>query len=166
MERAQTSPKKKAMRKLETTDESVMFKYLEPRCRTCKKPLMIYETKINDMREQGMSDLEIFEELGIKRTCCRNAISNPIPMSLAEYIGPEVELHKILEEPVKKLSAQTVLKEEPKVQPEVAQKRVSELMGLAKNLIKAQKEKEEPKQGGGQGAKAEQKKPTRVLYAV
>jgi len=163
MERAQSS-KASRPRKLDTSEESVMFKYLEPRCRTCKKPLMLFETKINDMREQGFSDVEIFEELGIKRTCCRNAISNPIPMSLAEYIGPEVELHKILEEPVKKLSTQPVIKEkeELKVQPEVAKKRMSELMGMANNIRKAQKEKEEKEPG----VKTEQKKPTRVLYAV
>lgn len=160
MERAQKS----RPRKLDTSEESIMFKYLEPRCRTCKKPLMLFETRINDMREEGFSDVEIFEELGIKRTCCRNAISNPIPMSLAEYIGPEVELHKILEEPVKKLSVQPVIKEkeELKVQPEIAKKRVSELMGMANTIRKAQKEKEEKETG----VKTEQKKPTRVLYAV
>jgi DNA-directed RNA polymerase subunit N (RpoN/RPB10) len=157
MERAQSS----RPRKLDTSDESVMFKYLEPACRTCKNRLLRFEKRINDMREQDISDIEIFEQLGMERTCCRNAISNPIPMSLAQYIGPEVELHKILEEPVKKLSVQPVIKEkqELKVQPDVAKKRVSELMGLANNIRKAHEEKDID-------VKTEQKKPTRVLYAV
>lgn len=153
------------MRALKTADESLTYKYLEPRCRTCKKPLMVFETRINQMREEGISDEEIFKELDIRRTCCRNAISNPIPMSLAEYIGPEVELHKVLEEPVKKLSIPTLQKEkeQPRVQADVAQKRVSELMGLAKNLSKTQKEE---RKEGVQDGKPSQKTPTRLLYAV
>lgn len=159
MERAQSK-----MRPLKTGDESLMYRYLEPRCRTCKKPLIVFEKRINQMREEGISDEEIFKELGIRMTCCRNAISNPIPMSLAEYIGPEVELHKVLEEPVKKLSVPTLQKEQPKVQADVAQKRVSELMNLAKNLGKSQKEAQ--KEVVQDGKTAEQKRPTRLLYAV
>jgi hypothetical protein len=133
-------PSKKISRPIETTDENIMFNYLEPRCRTCKKPLLLYETRINNLREEGLSDLEIFEHLGIDRNCCRNAISNPVPMSLSEYIGPEVQLHKILEEPIKKVVPSIVLESEVKVPTADARKqRVNELMSLASNITKAQK---------------------------
>lgn len=68
------------------------------RCIECNKPINLYN-RYSQLLQEGYEPIEVFEELNIKRLCCRKEYSHP-HLEPFPYINEEL----IADEPAKKVS--------------------------------------------------------------
>ena len=86
------------------------------RCMVCNKPIASLHKKYVELREQGMAPLEIYEELGLKRNCCRMNITQAPKYHLSEIDELNEEMNELK---ISKLSKNPYLSKRAKTGPEV-----------------------------------------------
>jgi DNA-directed RNA polymerase subunit N (RpoN/RPB10) len=126
--------------KVEQFRESTIAEIIPIRCVTCRKVLGNLGDQIDELRRKNFTNEEIFEELGLDRWCCRNAVFNPIKVSMAEYLDENIPTYKLLQKSVQEI------KEEEKEEEEKSTKKKSGISDIKSRLAKlseAKKEKEE-----------------------
>ncbi len=77
------------------------------RCIECNKPIASLHKKYIELREKGMAPLEIYEELGLKRNCCRMNITQSPKYHLTEMDQLNQEMNDLK---ISKLSKNPYLK--------------------------------------------------------
>ena len=86
------------------------------RCMVCNKPIASLHKKYIELREQGMAPLEIYEELGLKRNCCRMGLTQSPKYHLSEMDELNEEMNDLK---ISKLSKNPYLSKRVKTGPEV-----------------------------------------------
>jgi DNA-directed RNA polymerase subunit N (RpoN/RPB10) len=61
-------------------------------CVTCGKMLGHLYNKADEWRRKNLSEIEVYERLGLKRTCCRYHLTLGIKMPMVKYIDENVRL--------------------------------------------------------------------------
>ena len=64
-------------------------------CVTCGKMLGNLYNKADELRRKNLSEVEVYESLGLKRTCCRYHLTLGIKMPMVKYIDENVRLDLI-----------------------------------------------------------------------
>lgn len=86
------------------------------RCMVCNKPIASLHKKYVELRGQGMAPLEIYEELGLKRNCCRMGLTQSPKYHLSEIDELNEEMNDLK---ISKLSKNPYLSKREKTGPEV-----------------------------------------------
>jgi DNA-directed RNA polymerase I, II, and III subunit RPABC5 len=98
--------------KEDQTRESTIAEIIPIRCVTCRKVLGHMGNRIDELRRKNFTNEEIFEELGLDRWCCRNAVFNPVKVSMAEYLDENIPTYKLLEKSVQEIREEAEQEEE------------------------------------------------------
>ena len=64
-------------------------------CVTCGKMLGNLYSRADELRRKHLSEIEVYEKLGLKRTCCRYHLTLGIKMPMVRYIDENVRLDLI-----------------------------------------------------------------------
>lgn len=64
-------------------------------CVTCGKMLGNLYNRADELRRKNFTEIEVYEKLGLKRTCCRYHLSLGIKMPMVKYIDENVRLDLI-----------------------------------------------------------------------
>jgi DNA-directed RNA polymerase subunit N (RpoN/RPB10) len=67
-------------------------------CVTCGKMLGNLYNKADELRRKNLSEMEVYENLGLKRTCCRYHLTLGIKMPMVKYLDENVRLDLDLNE--------------------------------------------------------------------
>jgi len=69
-------------------------------CVTCGKTMGHLYEKANELRRRNLSEIEIYETLGLKRTCCRYHLFSGIKMPMVKYLDETVRLDLDIDETI------------------------------------------------------------------
>lgn len=61
-------------------------------CVTCGKMLGNLYNRADELRRKNLTELEVYETLGLKRTCCRYHLTLGIKMPMVKYLDENVRL--------------------------------------------------------------------------
>jgi DNA-directed RNA polymerase subunit N (RpoN/RPB10) len=61
-------------------------------CVTCGKMIGNLYNKADELRRKNLTEIEVYEELGLKRTCCRYHLTLGIKMPMVKYLDENVRL--------------------------------------------------------------------------
>ena len=61
-------------------------------CVTCGKILGNLYNKADELRRNNLTEIEVYERLGLKRTCCRFHLTLGIKMPMVKYLDENVRL--------------------------------------------------------------------------
>jgi DNA-directed RNA polymerase subunit N (RpoN/RPB10) len=140
------------------------------RCYTCNKLIGQYYDLFNELKSVGLTPEEAFEQLKIKKVCCRVRIANPAIISTAKYIEesdivPDEEEEELEED----LFQRTIQQEKKKTQKEEETNK-SKISAIQNRLNKLKAAKEESTQKPTEQKKTIQKQPEikrgKLFYAT
>ena len=61
-------------------------------CVTCGKMIGNLYNKADELRRKNLTEIEVYDELGLKRTCCRYHLTLGIKMPMVKYLDENVRL--------------------------------------------------------------------------